>query len=582
MKYYYFLFALISSVVLPQQMFAQCSVCSPDPACISPDGFPALCPMEPAPGTTGVFYEEFLTFYLPELVTDPTSGIEATVLSVEITSVTGLPYGLVFNLNDADNIYYPADGDNLGCATICGTPLIPGVYSANIAVTALVNALGFTLTRNENFIYTIEIVAGDASANSFSYSTPAGCGEVEVEFVATTELPPPSVITYNWDFGNNSGSSAMNPGPVTYSEPGTYIVSLTTTISDYSFNSFGLFSISDLGSNDLDDILNESDPYFILVNGNGETVFTSTTVDNSTSASWTGMQIMLSNPPYSIMVYDEDPITEDDLIGTLSVEIVNGETLLNAGNGTTGQATVSLITTGQLTDGAEITVFPLPETTLSISDPLLSVPFAEGNTYLWYRNGALLTGENSSQIELTQGGMYYCTVTNEYGCSAQSSTHIHCPVITPEYDALAMELSVEQGFNSYQWYFNGVPQQGANSFYFVVSESGNYSVLIQTNYGCTVQSDVFVLNLSDNSLPSENGLVQVFPSPFSEFIDIRTADSVKEKLQINIFDVGGRIVYSGKTEGNNTRIPAASLSPGFYIAEITGRNFRTGVRILKQ
>ena len=91
------LFSLISLASL-----SQCETCEPDYSCPSSDGFPVICPDNLPDATTGEFYETSATFNMPASVTDPGSGIQATLESVTITSVSGLPYGIEVTSNNAN------------------------------------------------------------------------------------------------------------------------------------------------------------------------------------------------------------------------------------------------------------------------------------------------------------------------------------------------------------------------------------------------------------------------------------------------------------------------------------------------
>jgi hypothetical protein len=145
----YLLTALV--VLMHSQAFAQCETCLPDSSCISVDGFPTMCPFTPPDATINEYYTQNITFYLPSQVNDPSSGVNATLLQVTISSVSGLPYGLQFSFNDNDNVFLPSSGENFGCATICGTPIIPGTYQVIISADVLLNALGFETTLQQSF-----------------------------------------------------------------------------------------------------------------------------------------------------------------------------------------------------------------------------------------------------------------------------------------------------------------------------------------------------------------------------------------------------------------------------------------------
>jgi hypothetical protein len=215
--------------------FAQCPTCTPDFSCVSTDGFPTICPLELPAGQAGEYYEQVLTFYLPTNITDPSSGIEATLLQITITSVTGLPFGTTYTINNPDGIYYPSQGENYGCATICGTPLLPGVYDVLINVAAIAEAFGFEVNQNESFTYTLIIEPGDVAAGSFTADNVAGCGNLDVTLNALISGTANQVTSYTWDLGNGATSDQANP-VASFNAPGTYTVSLTTTISDYFLN----------------------------------------------------------------------------------------------------------------------------------------------------------------------------------------------------------------------------------------------------------------------------------------------------------------------------------------------------------
>ena len=92
--------------------------CEPDPFCVAVD-FPVLCPEQLPNATQGEPYSATATFNLPPSVIDPGSGLEATLLTVTISQVTGLPFGLEFSPSNPDGVYQPGNGeyyDVLWCA----------------------------------------------------------------------------------------------------------------------------------------------------------------------------------------------------------------------------------------------------------------------------------------------------------------------------------------------------------------------------------------------------------------------------------------------------------------------------------
>jgi hypothetical protein len=151
-----------------------------------------LCPLIPPDATVNEYYTENITFYLPAEVNDPSSGINATLTQVTITSISGLPYGLEFSFNENDNIFLPSSGENFGCATICGTPIIPGVYQVLIAADVELIALGFASSLQQSFSTSITVVAAEGQTGSFTFDQNAGCGSLNVVYNASFSAPSPA------------------------------------------------------------------------------------------------------------------------------------------------------------------------------------------------------------------------------------------------------------------------------------------------------------------------------------------------------------------------------------------------------
>ena len=188
--------------------FSQCNECAPDQSCQAVDGFPTLCPEILPDGTAGEYYESVATFNMPSNVVDPGSGLEASLESIYIASITGLPYGLELTPDSPDGYYYPSNGDNYGCATICGTPLSAGEYFVTISVNVIATAFGFEQSLTESFSLPLTINPGETVANSsFSVSEISGCAPLNVD---VENLISGAGVSYNWDFGGPSNGSIIN------------------------------------------------------------------------------------------------------------------------------------------------------------------------------------------------------------------------------------------------------------------------------------------------------------------------------------------------------------------------------------
>jgi hypothetical protein len=548
--------------------FAQCETCTPDSSCISTDGFPVLCPLTPPDATVNEYYTENITFYLPAEVNEPSSGINATLTQVTITSVSGLPYGLEFSFNDNDNIFLPSAGENFGCATICGTPIIPGVYQVIIAADVQLIALGFESSLQESFSTSITVVAAEGQTGSFTFDQNAGCGSINVVYNASFSAPAPAITTHTWDFGNGQTSSLPSPGIISYESPGTYTTSLTTTIANLSLEQVSVSNLNDNWTGDIDDAFSAADPYFQLINNSGAVVFTSNTNDNTTNTSWGFDPIALNNPPYSIRFFDDDDFSQDDDLGSAQVELTPGQQFFDAGNGTVGTFTIVLLVSTELFDTTTITVFPLPSTVLTLDNNIATLEEPAPSTVFWLQNGMPAPDFTSNSAQLSESGVYSVELTNEFGCVAVTNEVIYCAPLSIEFSETAGELSVPDEFASYQWFFNGLPMDGATSSYLMTNEPGNYAVHVTTDFGCDIESSVYIL---ESAVPfSEHTKAQLFPNPASMNLCV----NLQTPCDWWISDVYGKMVLAGTSSGNTFTLNIETLTPGVYLFSTSSGNLR--------
>ena len=578
MKNIYLFFAVFFAGVFSAN--AQCPTCTPDLTCTNTTGTPQICPATPPNATTGVYYEQVMTFFIPTDVVDPSSGVNATLLQLTVTDVSGLPFGLQFTLNDADGIFYPPQGDNYGCATICGTPVLPGTYDIVISVTALAEAFGFQVTQNDSFVITLIVEQGPGGTSTFTYDQSAGCGSLDVDYVATISGDAGQLTTYTWDFGNGQTGNVADPAPVNYATPGTYTASLQTVISNYVITSVNLAGVNGNWSGDADDLFSTADPYFTINNAAGSAVYTSGTVNNQTSASYANVNFTLSNPPYTITFWDSDDITQDDNLGTSSFNIAVGSQSFNSGNGTSGTINIALSEVTNVSASTTISVFPQPDATVSVSGNIIACPNDSMPTYYWYHDGILISGESNPTLTMTESGYYSVYIQNEFGCSSTSEPYLYCAPVEVFWNAASGQLSCADTYDTYQWFYNGMLLQGAITYYLISPPNGVYAVQVTNSYGCTVTSDMITVNVGVDEIALEDQL-NIFPNPITDVLNVQW-NNTTETATLSIRDLSGRLVLSERVANGNAVLELSNLSSGNYILELqlTDRTIRK--QVMKQ
>ncbi len=539
---------------------AQCPTCSIDSTCVSTDGFPTICPATLPNATVGEYYEGFLTFYMPPVINDPGSGLTVDLLQITITSVNGLPFGIEYTVNDADNIFYPTQGELYGCATLCGIPILPGTYDVVISVEAIVSALGSEITQYDSFIYTIVVDPGAGGTSTFSYDNAAGCGSLDVQYQATVAGQPGQWTTYTWDFGNGTSSYDSLPAVVHYDAAGVYTCSLTTVISNFQLNDVTLSGVSGNWGGDVDDFFSSpGDPYFTVQDANGNVVYTSTTLSNVSSGSWSGVNVAMTSAGYSITFWDADDVSADDDLGTIIINAAVGSQNFDAGNGTYGNVMVGLDEITNITSTADIQVFESPQTSIVLNDNVISLSNDTLSNYFWYQNGALITGENGSALTASSSGYYHAVVSNLYGCNYETDSVLYCAPAQIAFNNIQQQLSIEDVYQSYQWFYNGIALAGATTYYIINPNDGVYAVEVTNEFGCTLMSNTWLIN----GVGEMERECKVFPNPAIDRVMIQGLAQYPNG-ELIIYDVLGQVVFKDKITADQLSIDLSTWSSGVY------------------
>ncbi|MFT4665072.1 MAG: gliding motility-associated-like protein [Patescibacteria group bacterium] len=256
--------------------------------------------------------------------------------------------------------------------------------------------------------------------------------------------------------------------------------------------------------------------------------------------SWTGgavSQTITATAPgtYSVTVFDASGctgetaivVTENALpivnVTGLAVLCEDGNTLLGTdetfatyswSDGTSGEnITVAVSGTYSVTvtnaggciaeNSIDVTVNPLPIPTITGV-----ASFCEGNStiidagagyaiYLWSE------GSGTQTIEVVAGGIYTVTVTDNNNCTAEAMiTIIENTSLSPQIagvlsfcEGASSELDAGAGYETYEW------SQGGNGQTIIADASGEYSVIVTDENGCSGEVAIMI---TENTLPQLN------------------------------------------------------------------------------
>lgn len=202
-------------------------------------------------------------------------------------------------------------------------------------------------------------------------------------------------------------------------------------------------------------------------------------------------------------------------------------------------------------------------------------PVIPGSSYSWSNFSLDVHAYNTSSPTFVS-----LWVTDSIGCKAYYS-------FQPIWDTLpdaSFNVNLDTLFAAtidpdytYTWYFNGQPIVGANDTFYVMTQNGTYSLLVE-DLSCSEFSTGYNFNFNELSVPSGVFILpEIYPNPVARTLWI---ENVEEEFSFQIFDSQGRIV----SERGGVKIPSIDLtgiSSGSYILSIQTHNGEFHFRFVK-
>lgn len=584
---------------------AQCASCTIDPSCMPAGG--GLCPDSLPGATQGTPYVQDVTFYLPPQinVTSPINLGNVPLKKVTITNISGLPYGLTWQANNANKTYYPSNGENHGCVQICGTTFAsPGTYNLTVNVDAVVAAGGILgdQSGSQSFSFQMVVLPSTSGNAVFSYSPSAICIPGSVNFSPNINVNFPQVADYTWDFGNGSTSTDKNPQPQVYTTTGTVVASCTTAIYKLAITSLKVNVCNRCWwAGDVEELsCGNGNPDIvptINVNNNSRTL---NEVSNNCQPSWNisanpiDLTSHVSNSNVALVtisLLENDGTSSDDTppAGPY-VAIVSGPGVYTfdhgGGNGFAGEFVVSKVLVDNIgaRDTFQVNSAPVINSLITSSSVMCSgdsvlLTIDPGFNYRWVKNDTIELVETSNSIYVKSGGRYFVEVFDlASGCVTKSSE-----VFIDEFQAIPsfnLLLNANMGvvypsitgMYTYQWqkqnganWVNIPAPLGVQSSY-SPSTSGVYKLII-SNENCTNEAIITFAKVDIENFASVD-FINIFPNPSNGVFNVKLDLNADTDVEIFIYDVSGRMLkafdkqkYAGSTI---IEINANDLNPGVY------------------
>ncbi|TVR81312.1 MAG: T9SS C-terminal target domain-containing protein [Chitinophagaceae bacterium] len=548
-------------LLFPLIMFAQ--VCTPDPQYTMPGIYPDSSVNIP-PACVGVLYEQTVTI----IVDDEIQG--ATINTVTLTNVIGLPAGFTYQCEPANCVFTP---NTPYCIFLSGTPTLAdtGSYDISFEVEASGNFMGIPITETLLIEDFYELVIGDNPSVNAGPDVSISSGDsiqIGNQPLATGGTAP---YTYIWSpSASLSNPAAENP----YASP-TNSTTYNVTVTDQN----GCVSTDDVTVEVLGTLLVDAGPDVDACEMDSTFVGTELIISGGVEPytySWfnAGGTLISVNEP---MVFNAHSSYE----GTYTV-------IVEDANGLIGQ------------DEIEFNVFARPNVSLVYDNQVCRVdenfPISGGTPQggIYFVNDiptALFnpTVHPGNSIEVkyiyddgvcVDSALLTININDLPAVNAGNDTLVYKYI-----DALAeIELNAS-GDGDFVWSPGEFLSDStiANPVA-MIEETTVFSVTLTDANGCSNSDEieVSVETIINSTSQIANQNIDIYPNPVTDFINIRAKSNMSFPMEIMLYDLNGRVISSELwKEGENYRLDVTDLNNGVYLMTIKGENHLNTVKVIK-
>lgn len=164
---------------------------------------------------------------------------------------------------------------------------------------------------------------------------------------------------------------------------------------------------------------------------------------------------------------------------------------------------------------------------------ILTVEAPAGSDIIWFFNGEIISGENGTELTVTEPGLYGveiqnpdapdCVITDEITVEFKTSPVLDlgedilvCDEVFAELDATPENVD-DLGGLTYEWFFNGDLIAGADEAILEVTEIGDYTVVVTTELDCSATDTIsvvisdFTVDLGADAFPCDEQIYEIVP-----------------------------------------------------------------------
>ncbi len=179
---------------------------------------------------------------------------------------------------------------------------------------------------------------------------------------------------------------------------------------------------------------------------------------------------------------------------------------------------------------------------------------------------------------LTQGGSYRDTLQSVAGCdSIVTLTLVVRPLPVATINRTNDTLST-QTFSSYQWLLNNATLNGATQQKLVMTQDGNYSVIVTDAHGCSDTSVILnATGVTVNELTADWGLT-LFPNPNTGTFTLAFSNDAQRTVRVT--DAAGKLVWDNEVSEKQNTITLPPVAAGIYFVHVQQQARKATLKIV--
>jgi hypothetical protein len=206
----------------------------------------------------------------------------------------------------------------------------------------------------------------------------------------------------------------------------------------------------------------------------------------------------------------------------------------------------------------------------------LTGPQLSGISYTWLNNGVPVFGQYGRVIVVRNSGVFQVVLTNPLGCSDTSSAQRTIMRPRPIAPVISLNNTRDTLFSSIaignQWYYNGIPINGASAQTLAISANGVYFSIVTGLNGCPsdTSNKINITNVGVGDFSDLN--LRLYPNPTSGETWLEFNLQKVMDLTIEVTNAVGAVVKSYNLEQvqsvSKYKLDLADISEGVYFVNI--------------